>query len=192
MKQIKTYLYSGLLLVSLLTLAACQTKEASQTTEETTVAQTQTSSEEPGVKSWVKQSLPTFTMTSLKGETLTSTDFKGKPMFIMEWASWCPFCQGQLPIVQELYTKYGEDIEFVMLNATGFNGETKESAQSYFADNDYQMPLYLDNGLAAAGILKVESVPTMFLVDKEQVIQEVFTKNQSKEELETVLKSLLD
>ena len=47
------------------------------------------------------------------GKKLTEKDFTGKPTVYYAWASWCPDCQQELPILNTLKEKYGDKVEFV-------------------------------------------------------------------------------
>lgn len=137
------------------------------------------------------QPLPNFSISSPSGKIITNDTLSEKPMLIMEWASWCSFCQKQLPIIQDSYNIYGDEINFVLINTTGSNGETLESAQTYFSDKNYTMPWYLDNGMVTAKKLLVESIPTIYLVDKNQTIKKVFTTVQTKENISKALETIL-
>lgn len=139
----------------------------------------------------LKQPLPDFTVSSQNDETIESTTFHDKPILIMEWASWCIYCQRQMPIVQKVFDKYGDQVNFALINATGFNGETKEAAQDYLDEKGYSMPWYVDPGMATANILRMESAPTIYIVDKNQTVKTVFTSVQTEEAITTALEAVL-
>lgn len=136
----------------------------------------------------LKQPLPDFTVSSQNGETIESTTFHDKPILIMEQASWCIYCQHQMPIIQAVFDKYGDQVDFVLINATGFNGEPKETAQQYMQENGYSLPWYVDPGMATANTLHWESTPTLYIVDKDQTI---FTSVQTEEAITTALEAVL-
>ena len=50
-----------------------------------------------------------FTLTDQYGETHTFSDYKGKTVFLNFWATWCPPCKSEMPDIQALYEKYGEN-----------------------------------------------------------------------------------
>lgn len=97
-----------------------------------------------------------------------------------------------MPAVQKVFEEYGDQANFVMINATGFNGETPEAAKNYLTEKGYSFPWYIDKGLATADILKIESTPTIFVVDKEQTIKTVFASVQTQESLEEAIKAVLE
>ena len=55
--------------------------------------------------------LPEFEMVDQAGYQKKSAEFYNKPMLVVEWASWCPDCQKQLPEIQKVYEK----VEFILL-----------------------------------------------------------------------------
>ena len=77
---------------------------------ESSVQQSTSSDENNTALSLRGQQLPEFKMTTQDGNLIASSEFYDKPMLVVEWASWCPDCQKQLPIVQQMYEKYGEQI----------------------------------------------------------------------------------
>lgn len=96
-----------------------------------------------------------------------------------------------MPIIQAIFDKYGDQVNFVLINATGFNGETKEAAQDYLDEKEYSMPWYVDLGMATAHTLHWESTPTLYIVDKDQTIQTIFTSVQTEEAITTALEAVL-
>lgn len=157
----------------------------------TSTDSTKTEESQPAVMEMLNKTLPEFSVTDISGQTVSSTQFANKPALIMEWASWCPYCQRMLPIVEEMYKTHGKEIEFVLINATDDNRETEESAQKYIKDKGFTFPYYFDKGLTAAKNLQVEAVPTMLFVDANGMIQDVKVSEVAKEDLEQALQSLL-
>jgi len=99
----------------------------------------------------------------LKGLTANDLDFsstKGKVIFVNFWATWCPPCRAEMPMIQKLYDDYKDKVEFVMVTT-----DTKKKVESYYKKNDYNLPTY--------GMLSREpqqmvttSIPASYLIDK--------------------------
>lgn len=47
-----------------------------------------------------------WTLTSLKGESVTLSQYKGQPVILVFWATWCPYCKKLLPGIAKLNDKY--------------------------------------------------------------------------------------
>lgn len=110
---------------------------------------------------------PDFTMTDADGATLTLADFKGKPVLLNFWASWCGPCQSEMPDIQTAWKEHGTDVEFVIVNMTGMNGETEQSAKAFLADAGYTFPCYFDANNSAATAFGVSSIPQTYLINAE-------------------------
>ena len=110
---------------------------------------------------------PEFTMADTEGQTLTLADFRGKPVLLNFWASWCGPCASEMPAIQSAYEQYGDQIQFVAVNMTGMGGETETSALSLIQQNNYTFPVYFDVDSSAAVAFGVTSIPQTYLIDAE-------------------------
>lgn len=86
---------------------------------------------------------PDFTMTDADGATLTLADFKGKPVLLNFWASWCGPCASEMPDIQSAWEEHGNDVEFVIVNMTDMNGETEQSGQGLPRREQLHVPVLL-------------------------------------------------
>lgn len=106
-------------------------------------------------------------MTDADGATLTLADFKGKPVLLNFWASWCGPCASEMPDIQSAWEEHGNDVEFVIVNMTDMNGETEQSAKAFLAENNYTFPCYFDANNSAATAFGVSSIPQTYLINAE-------------------------
>ena len=159
---------------------------------ESSVQQSTSSDENNTALSLKGQQLPEFKMTTQDGNLIASSEFYDKPMLVVEWASWCPDCQKQLPIVQQMYEKYGEQIHFVLLNMSEPGRETKEKADQYIKEKGYTFPYYYDEDQGAADLLQVKTIPSMYLVTKQQQVKNVLVKHTVADDFARELQALLD
>lgn len=113
------------------------------------------------------EAAPEFTMRDTAGETLTLADFRGKPVLLNFWASWCNPCLSEMPAIQSAYDQYGDQVQFVAVNMTGMGGETETSAQALIQQEGYTFPVYFDVDSSAAVAFGVTSIPQTYLIDAE-------------------------
>ena len=110
---------------------------------------------------------PDFTVYDAEGNAHKLSDFRGKPVVVNFWASWCGPCKSEMPDFQEIYDAYGEEIHFLMVNMTDGSQETVESASSYIEKSGYTFPVYYDTDMDAVYTYGVFSIPTTYFFDAE-------------------------
>ena len=110
---------------------------------------------------------PDFTVYDLEGNAHQLSDFRGKPVLLNFWASWCGPCQKEMPDFQEFYESYGDQVNFVIVNLTDGRRETVETASAFIAEKGYTFPVFYDTGREAAVKYGISSVPVSYFIDAE-------------------------
>ena len=60
---------------------------------------------------------PNFKATTLSGKEVSLDQFKGKKaVWLVFWATWCPYCQKEIPALKELHKKYGDKVEILAIH----------------------------------------------------------------------------
>ncbi|MGV8942108.1 MAG: redoxin family protein [Lysobacter sp.] len=79
---------------------------------------------------WLMQqsavSLPTMDLTTVEGETVTLPAMSGRPMVLNLWATWCPPCRREMPVLSAAQQRH-EGVNFVFVN----QGEGPELIRDY-------------------------------------------------------------
>lgn len=112
--------------------------------------------------------------------------FKGKVVFVNNWASWCPPCIAEMPTIQELKNKVkGEDIVFVMVSFD----EDPEKAKSFMGKKGYDFEVYFPG---ESYPYPTSSIPATFVLDKsgQTVSEHVGMADYSGDDLAEQLKAL--
>ena len=185
MKKNKTFILLAVLLVILIggagffynKLSSSYKTDAltkpSQTTENETDSEetedSQTSSEETDSGENAAETAPDFTMTDASGEEVKLSDFFGKPVILNFWASWCGPCKSEMPHFEDAYQKYGEDINFVIVNLTDGARETVENASDFIEEQGYTFPLYFDTNTEGAMTYGTYSIPVTYFIGADGV-----------------------
>ncbi|HIT91173.1 MAG TPA: TlpA family protein disulfide reductase [Candidatus Merdenecus merdavium] len=114
-----------------------------------------------------------FSMEDYEGNTIKLSDKVGKPIIINFWASWCPPCKQEMPYFNEMYQRYGEDIEFIMVDLVGSRNETVEDGKSFIEEAGYEFPVYFDVDQEGSNAYYITSMPTTIIIDEDgRIIEE--------------------
>lgn len=110
------------------------------------------------------QPVPPFLGKDLDGNIVSTAEWPGKVVFVNFWATWCPPCREEIPILIELQKKYKDGLQVIGVSLDdGSPEEVKEFAQ--LAGINYPIVMRSRELVAAYG--GVPALPTSFLVNKE-------------------------
>lgn len=132
-----------------------------------TLATQATQPMEAGETEPAKQPAPDFTVYDAEGNAHKLSDFRGKPVILNFWATWCGYCKMEMPDFNEKYQEYGEEVHFLMVNVTDGAQETVETASAFVAEEGYSFPVYYDTGLEAASAYNTSGLPVTYFIDAE-------------------------
>ena len=112
---------------------------------------------------------PDFTGTTLEGETIRLSDFRGKIVLLNDFASWCGPCIAETPHLVDLYNTEGDDVIFIGLNIE----ETKSAVAAYRDEFNIPYPLVLNEDGTLTEIYRPIGLPTSWFIDSDGVVHYV-------------------
>ena len=132
---------------------------------------------------------PDFQLSNLEGNTVSLSDFRGKPVMLNFWASWCGPCREEMPYIQQVYAEWSDRGLVVLAVNIGESSTTvKEFVQSY----GLSFSVLLDTKQDVAQKYNIQAIPTTFFIDKDGIIQVKITGAfPSKEAIETRLSKII-
>lgn len=112
---------------------------------------------------------PGLALKTFAGDTKSVSDFRGKPVLINFWATWCPYCKSELSDFVTLKREYGDRVEIMAVN----RGESREVAERYVAQFGSSTPIVflLDTDDAFYREIGGFSMPETLWVDAEGFIR---------------------
>lgn len=110
---------------------------------------------------------PDFKLESLSGEKISLSQFKGTPILINFWATWCVPCKAEMPTIQ---MRYGESRPNLIVLAVNFD-EPKERVQSYIEELGLTFDVLLDPGGLVQKLYRIRGYPSTYIIDRDGIIQ---------------------
>lgn len=116
----------------------------------------------------VGDNAPGFSLSDLDGNTVSLADLlKGKEVILSFWASWCPECRQQMPVLNRFAREYGNKIEIIGINVQ----EPKNVAASFVKEKGLEFKILLDSKGQVSSAYGVVGVPTNVLINKQGLIK---------------------
>lgn len=132
---------------------------------------------------------PGFTLTSLDGKKVSLSDYKGHPVLINFWATWCAPCKEEMPWFAELHNKYaGQGFEILGIAEDDAGKDAIAKAAQKLGTN---YPILLTNGKVAPLYGGVDYLPMSFYVNGKGIIVEETAGLSTKDEIETNIKKTI-
>lgn len=111
---------------------------------------------------------PDFELTTLDGEIVKLSDYKGQRVMLNFWATWCPPCRAEMPDMQKFQDK--KDVQVLAVNL--FETESDPAIiQNFVDDLDLTLTIPLDIESAVSNKYNVVAYPTTYMIDSNGRIQ---------------------
>lgn len=116
----------------------------------------------------VGEPAPDFALPTPDGETVRLSDFRGQPVLVNFWATWCPPCEQEMPDIEALYQKYRDQgLEVIAVDQQ----ESSAAVQQYFDDRNLTFQPVIDSTGEVFNIYRVVALPTSYFIDAEGIVR---------------------
>ncbi len=111
-----------------------------------------------------------FTLTDLDGRPIRLADLRGRAVWVNFWASWCPPCQAETPILREIDERYRDrGLTLIAVQVQ----QTVEDGRRYANTYGLEYTIGADVSAAVFRTYRVYALPTQFFIDPDGVIRAV-------------------
>lgn len=133
------------------------------------------------------KSAPNFTLSTLDGQNVSLSNYRGKIVLLNFWSS-LPASRTELPLLQQVYDKLSKDKYAILaINIK----ESDKDVQFFVSSKGLTLPVLLDRQGEVAALYDVGTKPTSFLIDSQGIIREIKPRPfRSIEEIEDSLNKL--
>jgi thiol-disulfide isomerase/thioredoxin len=107
---------------------------------------------------------PAFTYRTLDGGEVGSESLRGKVVLVNFWATWCPPCKVEMPLLQQMAERHGS----AGLVVVGFSRDLDPPAkvQAFLSERGITYPNSIVGHEAEQAFGGVRGYPTSFLLDR--------------------------
>jgi len=113
---------------------------------------------------------PDIRFTGLDGQPHALSEFKGHPIILNFWATWCPPCRAEMPALEAVYKAHEADGLLVI----GVNQMEDGGKVSRFREQFHlTFPIFLDSKGQAGVTYRVRGLPSSFFIDKNGFIRKI-------------------
>ncbi len=132
---------------------------------------------------------PALKLNSLQGSAVDLEQFKGKLVMVQFWATYCTPCRVEMPSMNRLQTKLGENFVILAVDM----GEGVDEVQQFVDEVKPEFTILMDEDGSALAAWKVFAAPATFIVDPAGKIQYTMfgATEWDSEEMVDQLKSLM-
>jgi len=141
----------------------------------------------------VDKQAPPFTLLTLEGDTIKSSEYKDKVIILDFWGTWCAPCIKQFPLIEKLYkeNKENNNVAFFIINPL-IGGDTYEKALEFINKSEYDLPFVIDKESVTYGKFNVHALPHLVIIDKEGIIRLTHTGYSESENFYEKIQENLD
>jgi thiol-disulfide isomerase/thioredoxin len=129
---------------------------------------------------------PDFTFTLSDGRTVKLSDYRGKPVVLHFWASWCGPCVRELPLISALESR-SQDLTTLAVNCA----ETDQEAASFLRNKKLTLNVVMDRTMRISELYRIDAIPQTFMIDGEGIIRSKRVGAYSQRDLNRDIASLL-
>jgi peroxiredoxin len=104
---------------------------------------------------------PDFILPDTAGKLHRLSDYRGRPVIINFWATWCPPCREEIPSMNRAWRRLREEgVVMLAINV----GEDEDTIFVFTADYPAEFPLLLDRSGEVIGQWPVKGLPTSYVI----------------------------
>lgn len=116
------------------------------------------------LKTETPETAANFTLLDLNNKEFSLSEFKGKPVILFFWTTWCPYCRKELKELNSMQSELLKDgIQVAAINVD----EPLDKVRKFFGNTPFSYRVLLDTDTKVADAYGILGVPTYFLINKD-------------------------
>lgn len=134
----------------------------------------------------IGSAVPDFKLASTDGTLQSLSSYRGKQVIINFWATWCPPCKEEMPLLELYGQKYAETLVILGVNS----GEEPDVVRPVIEKMGITFPILLDQAGNVTDLYYVKDFPYTFFIDEAGILRGQHIGLLSEERLVRYLKTI--
>jgi len=132
---------------------------------------------------------PEVSLVDFQGRNVSLSDWRGHVVLVNHWATWCPPCKAEMPVLQAYYEDYKErGFTIVAIEA----GEPVDEVAAYVQQQRLTFPVWPDPQQMAMRAFGEEYLPSSYVIDPDGQVVLYWNGAINREMLEKYVTPLLE
>lgn len=131
---------------------------------------------------------PQLDLTSLKGEAVSLSDYAGQVVLVNLWATWCPPCREEMPVLNAFYQEYSH-LGFTIVAIS--QEEPREVVEPFVDEFGLQFPVWLDETYLAERAFNTMNLPSSYVIDRDGQVRLSWVGKIDKSNLERYVPQII-
>jgi cytochrome c biogenesis protein CcmG, thiol:disulfide interchange protein DsbE len=115
---------------------------------------------------------PDFSLATPAGKKINLYGLRGQAVVINIWATWCPPCRAEMPVIEEEYKQY-KDRGLIVLAVDSTVQDNPLEIVPFVNEYNLTFPILLDETGQLGPMYDLRSLPTSFFINRDSTIAEV-------------------
>lgn len=142
----------------------------------------------PRVFAEIGREAPDFTLSRLDGSPTSLSAYKGRPVLLYFWASWCSYCVDGMPKLMAIKEQYQEQgLEILTVDIMERADKVRRAVQ----EHGLSLPVLLDDSGQVTQQYLIKATPTYIFIDKDGIYRDILVGAAREGALEGRLHPLL-
>lgn len=133
---------------------------------------------------------PGFTLPSIDGEQVSLSQYRGKPVVLAFFASWCHPCEEELPVLEKVQRDYGDKLQVLIIN---YQDHVGSDSKDFVRQLNVTYPALLEpQSDPVAAQYGVHEIPQTFFIDRDGVLRDRIYGQSSRDAIQPSIDTLLE